>query len=242
MPVRAIIALLQFTTILPLGRSVDLACFGRRLYLYPVAGYVIGGIAAITVWFLGRSPLAAGLALGLVLLLSGFHHLDGLLDTGDALMVHGDQERRRQVLLDRHVGTGGVGMGMVVTLLAFSALLAARSPGIAILSGEVCAKVAMGGLTIVGPPFKEGIHQYLHRFTRPWFLPPVLLFLLPLLLVLPWHQVVLLFVATLLIIAGMRSLSLRLFGGVNGDLVGATNEITRALAIVMIVLSASFPL
>ncbi len=242
MPVRAILALLQFTTILPLGRPVDLELFGKRLYLYPVAGYVIGGIAAAAVWFLGRSPLAAGLALALVLLLSGFHHLDGLLDVGDALMAHGDQDRRRQVLLDRHVGTGGTGTGMIITFFAFSALLAARSPAIAILAGEVCAKVAMAGLTIFGPPFKDGIHQFLHRFTRPWFLLPSLLFLLPLLLWVPWHHLLLLGIVLLLIVAGVRSLSLRLFGGVNGDLVGATHEVTRALAMGILVLAAQFSL
>ena len=44
MYMKSIRSLLQFTTILPLGIQEDLAEFGRRSYLYPLAGYVIGGL------------------------------------------------------------------------------------------------------------------------------------------------------------------------------------------------------
>lgn len=231
MPVRSVRALLQFTTILPLGKMEDLSLFSRRLYLYPLAGYVIGGISALLVWRVGQHALAAAIALGLVLILSGFHHFDGLIDLGDALMAQGDREKRIRILSDRQLGAGGLGIGLVVTILAFGALISLPSVSVPILVSEVCAKVAMAGMTIFGVPCKEGIHEYLHRSARPWFLAPTLLFLLPLLLLIRGDYLLLLTLFTLAITAAMLSLSSRIFGGVNGDVVGATNEITRALTL-----------
>ncbi|MDD1672924.1 MAG: adenosylcobinamide-GDP ribazoletransferase, partial [Methanomicrobiales archaeon] len=145
-------ALLQFATIIPVGKLQDLSVFARRLYLFPVAGYVIGGIAALAVWKVENPALAGAIALVLVLILSGFHHFDGLLDLGDALMAQGNREKRIQALIDRQVGTGGVGLGFVVSLLSYGALLSLPSPSVAILSAEVCAKMAMAGMTIFGTP------------------------------------------------------------------------------------------
>jgi adenosylcobinamide-GDP ribazoletransferase len=234
--VRSLIALLQFATILPLGRAQDLSHFARRLYIYPLAGYVVGGIAALAVWRLGHSTLAAAIALSLVLILSGFHHFDGLLDLGDALMAQGDREKRIRALTDRQVGAGGIGVGLVTTLLAFGALIAVPSAAVAILAAEVCAKVAMGALTIFGTPFKEGMQSYLYRYAKPWFFWPTLLFFLPLLVVIHVGRLFVLLAVTLLIVVLMRASSRRLFGGVNGDVVGATNEITRALTLVTMAL------
>ena len=44
---KAVKALLQFTTILPLGKPADFDCFAAHSWLYPIAGYITGLIAAI---------------------------------------------------------------------------------------------------------------------------------------------------------------------------------------------------
>src|SRR5690606_3116856 len=81
----ALRALIQFCTVLPLGRPADFDEFARRSYLYPLGGFVTGGIAALLIVKLPPTPLAAAFALGTVLLVSGFHHFDGLLDFGDGI-------------------------------------------------------------------------------------------------------------------------------------------------------------
>ncbi len=233
----AILALLQFTTILPLGKPQDFDEFARRSWLYPLAGYVIGGIAAVPVLFIADPVIAAAVAVALVLLLSGAHHFDGLLDLGDGLMAHGDKEKRIRALTDRQVGAGGVAAGIVTTLLLFAGLQAAATIAAAIIVGEVCAKFSMVYLTAYGEPFRDGIHSYLHRFARPDF--PVLagilclpLFLLPIAPVKVAGALVVMIACP----AVLLLLSRRLFGGVNGDVAGASNEITRALAIIALAL------
>ncbi|MEI7648852.1 MAG: adenosylcobinamide-GDP ribazoletransferase, partial [Methanomicrobiales archaeon] len=133
-------SLLQFTTILPLGKPQDLEPFARHSYLYPVAGYVIGALVALPVFFIADKTIAAAVAVALIMLISGAHHFDGLLDFGDGLMAHGDREKRIRALTDRYIGAGGVAAGIVITLLLFAGLQASTSLVFAIIIGEVCAK------------------------------------------------------------------------------------------------------
>ncbi|MFA5269602.1 MAG: adenosylcobinamide-GDP ribazoletransferase, partial [Methanoregula sp.] len=106
-----------------------------------------------------------------------------------------------------------------------------------IIVGEVCAKFSMVYLTTYGESFREGIHSYLNKFARPYF--PVLagllclpLFLLPLAPVKIFGALVVMILCPAILLL----LSRRLFGGVNGDVAGASNEITRALVIITLVL------
>jgi adenosylcobinamide-GDP ribazoletransferase len=230
--VRSLLALLQFCTILPLGKAADFDEFARRSYLYPLAGYVIGGIALLLVYPIQSPVLAAAVALAAVLLISGFNHFDGLLDFGDGVMAHGSREKRICALTDRQTGAGGVGWGILVTLVAFAALQGSGQIGFVILLGEVGAKLSMALLTVYGKPFHEGIHSHLHSYARPEFALYSIALCLPLLfLPLPMIAIAASFAAVIGVVVGMLLLSGRLFGGVNGDVVGAAHEITRMLVI-----------
>ena len=234
---KALISLLQFTTILPLGRQQDLAHFARHSYLYPCAGYIIGGLVALPVFFIADRTIASAVAVALFLLISGAHHFDGLLDLGDGLMAHGDREKRIRALTDRNVGAGGIAAGIAVTLLLFAGLMASPAIIYAIIIGDVCAKFSMAFLTAYGTPFREGIHSYLHQYSRPVFPFIAGLFCIPLVL-LPLSPFKLAGAAGVMIACPLILwiVSRRLFGGMNGDVVGASNEITRACVIVALAL------
>jgi adenosylcobinamide-GDP ribazoletransferase len=231
-----VIALLQFETRLPLGRQRDLGEFARHIWLYPLAGYVVGGIAAIAAYLIAPRLLAAAVSLSIALLVTGLHHLDGLLDFGDGLMAHGTRENRVAALTDRSIGAGGVGLGMTVTLVTFAALTSASSPWAAILAGEVIARLGTAWITVAGRPFREGIHASLHRAAQPVHGLYAVLLAGPLLLVLPAGSLALAGALAALLVAGMVALGDRLFGGVNGDVAGATHELVRALVIVSLVI------
>ena len=152
-------------------------------------------------------------------------------------MAHGSREKRIAAMTDRTTGAGALAAGIVVTLIAFAGLQSTAYLPAAILTAEVCAKVAMSFLTTLGVPFREGIHSYLHGFAKPWFPIPAILLALPLfLLPVPGVSVALALAVTVVIVALMLTLSRHLFGGVNGDVVGATNEITRATVILTLAL------
>ena len=234
---KALISLLQFTTILPLGKPQDLRDFARHSYIYPCAGYIIGGLTALPVFFIADRTIAAAVAIACIFLISGAHHFDGLLDLGDGLMAHGDREKRIRALTDRQVGAGGIAAGITVTILLFAGLQASSSIIVAILIGEVCAKFSMALLTACGTPFREGIHSYLHQFSKPYFPFVAALFCLPLVF-LPVSPLRLASAAIAMVICPLilSFISKKMFGGVNGDVVGASNEITRACVILIVAL------
>jgi adenosylcobinamide-GDP ribazoletransferase len=234
---KTLLSLLQFTTILPLGKAQDLEYFAKRSYLYPLAGYVIGALVALPVFFIANPVIAAAVAIALLILITGAHHFDGLMDFGDGLMAHGDREKRIRALTDRNIGAGAVALALVCTFLLFAGLQEAGLIACALLIGEVCAKFSMAFLTAYGRPFREGIHSYLNKYSHPYF--PALSFLLCLplfFLPVPPLKICVAFLLMIVCPVILLVLSGRLFGGVNGDVVGASNEITRALVIIGIAL------
>lgn len=99
----------------------------------------------------------------------------------------------------------------------------------------------MAFLTAYGTPFREGLHSFLHKGAKPWF--PILsaILCIPLIL-LPVAPLRLAGAALIMVTVPsvLLLISRRLFGGVNGDIVGASNELTRALVLaVMVVIPVS---
>ena len=233
--IRSIIAILQFCTLLPLGKPSDYDLFAKGTYLLPVAGYVVGGITALAVLYIPSVPVSAAVALFLVLILSGCHHFDGLIDLGDGMMAHGSREKRIAALTDRQTGAGAIAAGTLILILTFSGLLSVASIPVAILISEVLAKMAMSFVITTGRPFKDGMHAYVHGFVKPWFPVASLVLCLPLfLLPVSSSAIAVAFITALVSALLMCINAYHLFGGVNGDVVGATNEVTRAAVIIIL--------
>jgi adenosylcobinamide-GDP ribazoletransferase len=237
MCLKSVIALLQFCTVIPLGKPVEFELFAKRTWLYPLAGYVTGGFAALVSFFIPDHAISAGFAIAGLLLITGCNHFDGLLDFGDGLMAHGGKEKRINALSDRQTGTGAIALAMTITLIAWAGLQAASPIIWALIAGEVCAKFSMLFLTVYGKPFRDGIHSYLHTESRKRFVVYAAVLCLPLAL-LPVPPVKMMVSAIVMVVVpwALLLVSGRLFGGVNGDVVGASNEITRAMVIVAFVL------
>jgi len=230
-------ALLQFTTVLPLGATADFSLFAKRSYLYPLAGYVTGGLAGVASFWIDQPGIRAVVAIAALLIITGANHFDGLLDFGDGLMAHGERERRIRALTDRQIGAGGFAAGALILLLTFAALSASPHLLPFLIAAEVLAKFSMSFLTAYGTPFREGLHASLHREARPWFPLLAAVFCLPLVLFpispIPLGGAVL---TALLVPVILLGVSHRLFGGVNGDVVGASGEVTRAVVLCALVL------
>ena len=91
---------------------------GMMLVCLPVLGAIIGGIWALLA-MLARHllpiPLAAAVIVALPWLLTGFMHLDGYMDTCDAILSWRPLERRLEILKDSHLGAfGAVSLGLLM--------------------------------------------------------------------------------------------------------------------------------
>ncbi|MCF0142343.1 MAG: adenosylcobinamide-GDP ribazoletransferase, partial [Parasporobacterium sp.] len=97
------------------------------LLCLPVIGLVIGlllwGWGALCLHF-SFGPLVTGAGFTLIpVLISGGIHVDGFLDTVDALSSHGDTEKKRAILKDSHAGAFAI-IYACVYFLAFFAISA----------------------------------------------------------------------------------------------------------------------
>jgi adenosylcobinamide-GDP ribazoletransferase len=235
-------ALLSFFTALPV-RGSSLEAAAERAYLLPLLGLFTGapGAALILLAYAVPPGVVATLALGAVLLAAGLHHTDGVLDTGDALMVRGTQERRRAVLKDARMGVGGIGALFVVYAPALAALaaLADDSPvraALALLAGEVSARSAMLLILAFGKPAEAGSSSvaFARILKGPRRVVGASLALLgPLLLLLPLGDFAPLAVLSVPLTAliALRT-ARRAFGGIGGDVTGAAGEVTRTVLLV----------
>ncbi|GAA0510639.1 cobalamin-5'-phosphate synthase [Halorubrum aquaticum] len=245
-PIHALRGAFTFLTRVPVPGSdpADWHAFRRSPWTFPAVGAGVGAVAGLA--FLAPSPWTAATAYLLALyLLTGVTHADGLADLGDAVAAH-DPDRRLAVLKDADLGVGGA-LALGVTLLATTLGAVGLATGLAggdvpvggaafrvVLAAEVGAKAGMAVLACLGTPAHEGLGSAVVGEVGPRSLVPVAVVSVPVLFAappgaLPALAAALLsgpFVAVLLLVRVRPWL-----GGVSGDVLGATNEIGRAVAL-----------
>jgi adenosylcobinamide-GDP ribazoletransferase len=184
------------------------------------------------------SLVVGALVLGLLLLITGLHHTDGLLDFGDGVMAHGSAERKIEIMHDQLTGAGGLSLG-IMTFLITALSIAELNTGI-IIQGVVVAEVSAKLSMVIGAwagqaahqgmasPFLEAMHG--KKGTARLIAALVISFgiALPLL----WLVGAVALLAAILASLIMVGISHRHFKGVTGDVLGATNELTRMVSLI----------
>lgn len=229
---------LGFLSRLPVGHDEDAwEAFRQQPVTIVLAGYILGVLLAPVFLLPGPSPTIALLYVVFVYLLLGITHLDGVADLGDAMVVHGDSERRRAVMSDTAVGTGGVlAVAIVVFGLGTAGLALATLPvraAILVVVAEVGAKTGMALVVCLGSATHEGLGSAVTAPTNPRSVVPVVAVAMPAIL-LSWPR--LLPAVAAMLGAGIGTVALFRWvqvnlGGINGDVIGATNEIARIVAL-----------
>jgi adenosylcobinamide-GDP ribazoletransferase len=233
---RPVQSVLAFLTILPAGKqSHDIHYVARNMYLFPVAGLVIGGLVGAMA--VGISPflhplLVGLLVTGVLVIITGVHHTDALADFADGLMAKGGKEVKRKAMLDPAVGSAGVAaliMYFVGMIIVFNIGFAS---GLVILTGvitaEVIAKYDMVLLANRGLPAWEGFSS---PFTAAMKDRRKMAAATGIMLAIVWlasSYPGLIALGVSLAITGLtKYVSGKSFGGISGDVLGASNEMTR---------------
>jgi len=237
-------SLLAFLTTIPVDTSAhSIEEAAKYMYLSPLIGAFIGLLAGVIEWVLLQlmPPLVAGaLTLGFILLITGVHHTDGLLDFGDGIMAKGSPERKIKVMHDQQTGAGGFALGLVVLLTTFLCIAQLKSGIIiqALITAETSAKLAMVVQAWAGRSAHKGLNTYFIEGMRGkfrWVKLVTALFIslciATLLLSLAGIFAILTGIFTALFILCIAN---RHFDGVTGDVMGATNDIARMSALLTI--------
>ncbi|WP_313893323.1 adenosylcobinamide-GDP ribazoletransferase [Psychrobacillus sp.] len=232
---------LQFFTIIPVHKNLPMEKrhITGMYSLFPLIGAAIGAFACLLLYF-EWSPLM--IAFGIVLFgifFSGGLHLDGFIDTSDAFFSYKDRLKRFEILDDPRVGAFGT---MAVVLLIV---------GKVIIVSEVLAAESFHWAFVLLIPFfsratltmlfslttnakTSGLAHYFKKKMSAVAVQyaAVLHFVIGFIvigLLVNWMISVTFAAVLFVFICYFRSWALKHFGGVTGDLLGASVEISEVV-------------
>ena len=238
--------LLGFLTIIPVGME-SIEMISECFFLCPLVGLIIGAIAGAVGWvsdvFLPE-VIAGFLVLTSTQLLIGFHHFDGLLDFSDGVMVRGEPSKRLEVMHDKYTGAAAVAAGFLV--LAITGLSFGYFAGIDILKvaivSEIMAKESMVLTACFGRTSSyEGMGKHIVKAIKNKPLKPLFSMVLSAVMVFLLIDVsfIYVFIAMIVTAAILSTYANKAFGCVTGDVLGATNEISRMISLLVLLAAMS---
>lgn len=238
---RRLCAALSFFTRLPFWRlaRAERRDYERVVPLWPLAGWLTGGMVALLCW----AGLAAGLPARLSvllavagrLLLTGGLHEDGLADFFDGFGGGRDREQTLRIMKDSRIGTYGVLALLLYVLLLCETMTGLVSRGVSPLvfwAADAFAK-CLASTLIRFLPYARGESEaknglvYASVSGAEWAVC-VVAGMLPLLLFMLFSPIIapgwMMFPAglSLILLGGLVSLMRRRIGGYTGDCCGAT--------------------
>ena len=252
----AVKGMFSFFTMLPINIEMkEMNAMNRKFWLVPVIGLFYGLLALLVyaaVSHCTSSLVAAVCALFSVQMCNRFLHLDGMIDIGDGLTVAGKREDHLRALKDTRIGAGGMATGLFVTLLTVACMSAVGSAELFLFIGVMCeitcrngqmsaAAFGVPGNGMAGDSVRyTSVRSLVNSSALVVILVAVVYSVGILVVGSDWKYLaacVWAFAACFIvsIIWGflMSRIAERNFGMVNGDVLGATNESTRAILLLV---------
>ena len=238
---KEISSVFSFLTIIPTG-DTNLETIAKYMYLFPIVGIVIGliiGSIGFGLSEIGIEPLIVGLlVVAITAIITGIHHTDGLADFADGLMVKGSKEKKLSAMKDVSVGSSGI----VAIVLYFVGMIIALSQtnGFELFKGilfaEIIAKFSMVLMASIGKSASLGSNSpFVSLMKDKKKLVAAAAISLIFLIILGGNVALVMFGVGITITLFIVGLATRSFGGITGDVLGATNELSRLSSILVFV-------
>jgi adenosylcobinamide-GDP ribazoletransferase len=246
------------------GKEDFIFTTAEHMYLFPVIGAFIGILAgayylgastivhfllsvvntfiALQVDLLAKLAVSA-MTVAFLLVITGLQHFDGLIDLGNAFGLRNLHDRK-MVAHAWTVTYWGALLAIFVEFAAFAGLLFINPLFAfgALVAAEVSAKLAMVTIVWVGKPTHKGLGSIFLQKAKKKL--NIIAYALAVLIVYPFFAFTgkpfLGFVAVGVVLVSipvalvMEKVSENIFGGVSGDTIGATNEVARAVTLILI--------
>lgn len=230
---------------IPLAVSYEGVDFAGSMIFFPIVGLFIGMLMAggfLLGQWLGGAALGAALALLMEFWVTGGLHIDGMADLWDALYSGKDTERQLEIMKDSRVGTFGV-LGVLFSqgmrwAGMYALALSGRAVWPLLLALPVLGRVGVV-FTAAGGRYARptGTGQHFIALTG-WghFAGTVLVACALLLPILGLAQTGL-YLCGAAVTAGVFLLRMtRRFGGVTGDMLGASGEFCEITGLLLMLL------
>ncbi|MDR2544924.1 MAG: adenosylcobinamide-GDP ribazoletransferase [Methanobrevibacter sp.] len=230
----AICGLISFSTILPIRIHTTIKSMAKITWLWPFISGLIGILGFLISYFLVEflkfpSLLSSAILYGFFLYITGFHHLDGLLDFGDGIMVHGSPEKKIAIMRDSMIGTGAMGLFFIVGIITVGILDSILSFKLfsAIIIIEMSTKFSLLTVAISSKPSTDGTGKFFIEYLN------VIKYMIATALGIAISYLLLSYTGVFGVIGGILGgaivsmLSEKNFKLATGDVLGASNEIGR---------------
>ncbi|HRN83593.1 MAG TPA: adenosylcobinamide-GDP ribazoletransferase [Hyphomicrobium sp.] len=241
MSLRTFVHALQFLTRLPTPAlsEFDPDDLSRSAVWFPVVGLIVGAFVAFGVWAGGLVSPWVGALVGLIawIGITGALHLDGLGDVADGLgAAHRNPDRFLEVLRDPHVGAFGA-IAMTLQIVAKLVLLAEiPASNVAALGALLLipawARWGTQVWSLAVPPLAKGSGE---RFSWRISKPVVAAQGMVLAATSAWIAPALL--GALLVVPLVAAYWKARLGGITGDCLGASVEVTETLLLLFAVVA-----
>lgn len=251
--IKGLIMCIQFFTSIPIPYEVpmDRTHIKAAIKMFPVLGMLQGllysAIFYVLLEWTPLSPLAIAFFVWLSLIvITGGIHLDGWMDCSDAYFSYRDQQKRLEIMKDSRIGAFGVLSVIVLSSAKFLfiyeiVLRAVDLTFLFVVLIPLLGKMVMGALLLtvktakeegLGSMFKEAASR------RTLWIYPVFLVIIGLVILWSWPQALFgflgLLLAALLFLMVISRKIVRWFGGITGDVLGASVEGVELLLWMMV--------
>lgn len=164
---KSILGLVTFSTILPINVFTSIEYMTRLTWFWPFIHLVIGILAAIC-GFICFHVLhlniffSAVIVYAFLMIITGYNHLDGVMDMSDGVMVHGNANKKINVMKDLSVGAGGVATLFLVASLTIAGIFNILDYNFiyGIIICEMLAKTSLLTTALISKPLVPGIGSY----------------------------------------------------------------------------------
>lgn len=246
-PVKSILGLLTFSTILPINVFTSIECMTKLTWVWPLLHIFIGILAAIC-GFISLEILhlnvffTSAIVYAFLMIITGYNHLDGVMDMADGVMVHGEPERKIRIMKDHSVGAGGVATLFLVAILTIAGIYNILDYHFlfGIIICEMAAKTSLLTTALMSKPLTPGIGSYFINETNlsNYFISTCLVLCIAFLL----GNIVGIFGVLGAILSGIiiALIAKRNFVLANGDVLGMSNEVGRLFSLLFMACALYF--
>lgn len=212
---------------------------------FPLIGIIIGLIEYY--WFVFchnqgiSSILYSSISTVIPILITGGIHIDGLIDTFDAIFCYGDTDKRLNVLTDSRVGAFGVIYTIIYFIITFGVFESIFNKNMSLLlfiDVYVISRITSGIITLNFPEAKDsGLQKVFNQGDKTKLVTIVLsIFMLLILLANSFKFSFIVLVSIVVFYSFFYKFCKKLIGGLAGDLIGFSLTIFELLLLILLLL------